>query len=254
MPTYTSTPATGINITLGGINTSDWTNPFNVSVGPSAGSTAKATFNISAKNTGYLYGYNFNSNVSGTDTINGISVTFHKFASGGMVGSPTIYDFFVALSGSFAGSSNNYASANTLWPLGSGALFTYGSSSDMWGLSGVLTPTIVNSSGFGFVVQSFISGSLNGESANVNDYIMNIYTSSAGASKISGNFPLFLGTAVQSGLPLYLASPGGGTVPLITSGPLNNSGNFPLFISTYQAFRNNVYTFYAISGIKSSLF
>lgn len=134
---------TGANFGSSGVA---WTNPGNIT----ASDNARTNANGSVTATKTLLATNFGFSVPTDAVINGIVVEIEKQQT--LTGaSDTFKDLSVklALSSSPTGSSRADASA---WPFFSESYVSYGSSSDTWGLT--LTPTDVNTSGFGVGIQA----------------------------------------------------------------------------------------------------
>ncbi len=130
----------------------DWTSPDN----------AKASDNVYARcqlivaiqpDSFMLVATNFGFSVPTNATIKGVQATLERKASN-EAGNRDCFDEFVQLYVGNVASGNNKASL-LVWPTAEGSI-TYGSDTDTWGITD-LTPTVVNSTAFGFGINANIN-------------------------------------------------------------------------------------------------
>lgn len=167
-------PSTGADDSAVGSIT--WSSPGNITAEDNVYATSLGK---SDNTTHYLKGTEFGFSVPAGSTIDGITVTISRKASGASAGIRAVYDSIVRLviGGSVVG--DNKAATSTMWPLAE-ATASYGGISDKWGL----TPTAddVNGSDFGVVLSARHNGSLSGQSSVDSITVIVTYTEGGGPS------------------------------------------------------------------------
>jgi hypothetical protein len=127
-----------------------WTNP-SYAAGSSLSDFASSTL-AASQYSDNLNLSNFGFAVPASATINGVDLTFYCLSTSAR-GRDNVINL-IENGGSFIG--NNLAASAT-WPSGAAWSSVIGSSSNVWGAT--LTPTLVNSTGFGVVIESLNSSS-----------------------------------------------------------------------------------------------
>jgi hypothetical protein len=112
---------------------------------------ASATALTLGKNTDYIMITGFGFSIPATATVNGISVSVRKSASG-LLENVQDQSVMIIQNGNIAGTEHASSGA---WPL-TETFFNYGSTSDLWGLS--WAPNDINASNFGISISANLAG------------------------------------------------------------------------------------------------
>lgn len=148
--------------------TNSWTNLTNAT-GSTPGTYASlvmpgASANV-ASNFAYLYLTNFGFSIPTNATITGLTVNIRRNVSGSTTGQ--VRDNTVQIWDGSSLIGSNLAATGTKWPTTIAAA-SYGGQTNLWGAT--LTPTLVNSSGFGLAVRIVGSTATTNRTANI-DYL-----------------------------------------------------------------------------------
>lgn len=194
--------------------------------------------------TDILLGNNYQFLIPNNASISGIVLTLYK--KGLDAGGTEIEVFDNTVQLYFGGASgDNKADTPTAWNKYIYSAKTYGANNDTWSIPGI-TPSDINSSGFGFgLIAEGIGGGTLGH-AQVDYSTITVYYTVGPESGTfplyiyghipeSGNIPLFIeGQTLNSGvIPLFLQSNPSGAFPIYLLGHIGDSGTFPLFMDSF---------------------